>query len=626
MNAGGAKSNMHDARRGVLLCAICATLSFGGRSAFGYTQPASVLDAAGGWLTGNGLVCLTAIGQGQPVGRTENASYIMHAGFLNAFALSSSDTDGDGIIDENDVDDDNDGILDWLDNCPLVANMNQTDADGDGRGDACDNCLQTPNFNQLDTDGDGIGDACDNCPGIANPAQEDGDSDDIGDACDSDWDNDGIPNDIDNCPLVWNPNQRDANNDGIGDACAPNSRAPVINQISAQPILAFQTLNFTVTAWDPDGTVPDLSARGIPEGASFATSVSGSNRLGHFSWFPNNSHVGVHPVKFIATDGTYSASRIVRIYVGYADDPYGDDGLPESLENWSAITNLETDVNAPAQLDIQTVSGLTYKVIYTDGALDTNSSWQVLTLFEASNKTTRVIDPTTSAGKRSYNVIIEDEANTHKGAWTANKVPIPAYPFVMMAPPVLTDRRFDGEMGQVLARSLTGSPSGDEDSIYVLLSNGAFKRLWLDAQGRWREADGSYSTYQLPAGSGFFVSRRSGATFRPVFAGPVGNTGTNRMTLHTGWNLIAPSEGRTLTLDEVFGRAARGGPSEEMADIFYIFNPNGSWTRLMRVEGWGEPYDGRWFDLTTFGFATNKIEPGKAYYYLRNGEQVEIRF
>lgn len=39
-----------------------------------------------------------------------------------------------------DLDCDNDGIIDEIDNCYKVGNSNQEDIDGDGIGDACDNC------------------------------------------------------------------------------------------------------------------------------------------------------------------------------------------------------------------------------------------------------------------------------------------------------------------------------------------------------------------------------------------------------------------------------------------------------------------------------------------------------
>lgn len=85
------------------------------------------------------------------------------------------DNDLDGLPDNCDPDDDNDGVLDTNDNCPRQANSNQADNDNDGLGDACDN----------DDDNDGILDGYDNCPFIFNPGQEDIDKDGVGDVCDT---------------------------------------------------------------------------------------------------------------------------------------------------------------------------------------------------------------------------------------------------------------------------------------------------------------------------------------------------------------------------------------------------------------------------------------------------------
>ncbi|MEO8590706.1 MAG: thrombospondin type 3 repeat-containing protein, partial [Flavobacteriales bacterium] len=60
-----------------------------------------------------------------------------------------------------DPDQDADGALDCLDNCPQIGNMDQADFEGDSFGDLCDNCPWISNPGQEDDDGDGIGNVCD---------------------------------------------------------------------------------------------------------------------------------------------------------------------------------------------------------------------------------------------------------------------------------------------------------------------------------------------------------------------------------------------------------------------------------------------------------------------------------
>ena len=75
------------------------------------------------------------------------------------------------------------------------------------------NCGNAP-----DADNDGINDFLDNCPNANNPGQDDWNNDGIGDAC-QDSDGDMVLDYMDNCIETPNTDQADCNTDGIGDAC-----------------------------------------------------------------------------------------------------------------------------------------------------------------------------------------------------------------------------------------------------------------------------------------------------------------------------------------------------------------------------------------------------------------------
>jgi hypothetical protein len=121
------------------------------------------------------------------------------------------DTDSDGIGNNADLDDDNDGINDLDDTSPLVP----FDSDADGVSDNEDAFPNDPS-ETIDTDQDSIGDNADNCLEISNLNQLNTDGDDLGDACDNDDDNDGTQDNNDVFPIDATE-QLDSDGDGIGN-------------------------------------------------------------------------------------------------------------------------------------------------------------------------------------------------------------------------------------------------------------------------------------------------------------------------------------------------------------------------------------------------------------------------
>lgn len=108
------------------------------------------------------------------------------------------DTDGDGIDDDLDPDDDNDGVVDTEDDFPLDP-TETTDSDGDGIGDNADAFPLDPE-ETTDTDSDGVGDIAD--------------TDDDGDGVEDT--DDAFPTDA--------TETTDSDGDGIGDNAEQGSR------------------------------------------------------------------------------------------------------------------------------------------------------------------------------------------------------------------------------------------------------------------------------------------------------------------------------------------------------------------------------------------------------------------
>ena len=165
----------------------------------------------------------------------------------------TADIDGDGCDDaDEDMDDDNDGVLDSIDQC-MTADLNLTaDIDGDGCDDADEDS---------DDDNDGYLDTreldCLSDPLNATDMPQDMDMDGICDVMDDDTDGDGLFNVIERNTGVYNSiydtgsDPRNADTDGDGVCDGPIS--PVTSNCTAGPD-AFPLDSSESVDTDNDGT------------------------------------------------------------------------------------------------------------------------------------------------------------------------------------------------------------------------------------------------------------------------------------------------------------------------------------------------------------------------------------
>ena len=200
-------------------------------------------------------------------------------------------------------DNDEDGILDIDDNCPLVANAGQEDIDGDGAGTVCDcddsiatgsSCSTGCSVFYLDNDNDGFGNpvisttTCVVPVGYVTNNQDFNDNDptlypNAPELCDekdnnnngqidegTDDDNDGVCNDDDICPD--GDDNIDDNNNGIPDACESQI---TLNCPSDITISAAIGQNSATVSWDEPIVTTDCNGGGSGDGSCTGTPISG---------------------------------------------------------------------------------------------------------------------------------------------------------------------------------------------------------------------------------------------------------------------------------------------------------------------------------------------------------------
>ena len=399
--------------------------------------------------------------------------------------------------------------------------------------------------------------------------------------------------------------------------CAPGL-APILAPLSNQTGTSNVLFSFDVYASDPGCDPPALSAVGLPAGASFSTVISGTNRIGTFSWTPQA--VGTFPVRFTAADSDLLATdKVMLVYVAAVGEALNSAGVPASQTNWHvAITSLVVPSSGNATVVWQSVDGITYDLYSSPAPIGGGASWSKVVSGQEADGVLATASVSAVGSTIFYQVVPEGATRADRGVWGIVKPTIPSA-FHLMSPPILGDRSLAdaGEFGKALAAV---APEGAK--IHIATDSVPNWTTLEEIGGVWRTDPGGapYNT-PLNPGQAFYLQGASGAI--PVFSGPVGNVGTQSVSLGVGFNLLGVSEGKGIAASTGFESASPiGNNNENLADMIVIQHANGTWRRLVRQT----TPSARWYDMTTRGATSIILMPGEAYYYIRRTSNTSVSF
>lgn len=144
------------------------------------------------------------------------------------------------------------------------------------------------------------------------------------------------------------------------------NRPPVLATIGTRAVDEGDTLVFSVSATDPDGTVPFLSASPLPTNAVF---VDSGNGRGSFTFMPSYLQSSLYQVKFNASDGLLSDYENVIIQVREAgNQPPVVGSLPDSISvlEKTTVMMLVSATDPENQIPSLSVTPLLENAAFTD--------------------------------------------------------------------------------------------------------------------------------------------------------------------------------------------------------------------------------------------------------------------
>jgi hypothetical protein len=149
---------------------------------------------------------------------------------------------------------------------------------------------------------------------------------------------------------------------------AQHNHAPQLSHIGPQTVKEGDTLQFAVSAVDPDGTTPTLSAIGLPSHASFVDNGGGTGR---FLFVPDTSQAGEYQVTFVASDGELADSDLTEITVTEASNhaPVLNIHGPRIVGIGATLVLMVGAYDSDHTTPVVTASGLPENAIFTRDTL-----------------------------------------------------------------------------------------------------------------------------------------------------------------------------------------------------------------------------------------------------------------
>lgn len=161
---------------------------------------------------------------------------------------------------------------------------------------------------------------------------------------------------------------------------------PVIQCIPDRQRYEGENLSFLILASDPNGTVPAISIKSIPVGATFKDEKDGT---AVFDWTPLIGQAGIYMISVTATDGKLSSSKQAKItVVPFIDSD--NDGLPD---DWEMMYFGSLDRNGLGDYDNDGVSDIDEYYRRTDPALFANAPVMPVIVSPADGSTVTILNP-----------------------------------------------------------------------------------------------------------------------------------------------------------------------------------------------------------------------------------------